>query len=352
MKVLVINPGSTSTKIAIYENDSPVYIENITHPHDDIARFHHVIDQLDYRLDMINKVLKESGHSIDELDAVSARGGFTKPVVAGTYLIDENVMHTMKHSAIHEHASNLGPLLAGELTKGTGKPAYFVDPVSVDEFTDIARITGLEGMKRRSFFHALNHRSTARKVAEMLGKTYNTCNLVVAHMGGGVTCAAHKKGRAVDVCNLYDEGCFAMDRGGALPVTQLIELCYSGKTKEDVIKTISGKAGVLSYLGTKDFKEVVDLAFEKGDEKAMLIFRAMAYQLSKDIGAMSAVLEFDVDAIVLTGGMAHSEKLTEEIKKYVGRIAPVLVLAGENEMLSLAQGALRVLSGKETAKIY
>ncbi len=352
MKVLVINPGSTSTKIAIYEKESPVYIENITHSHDDIARFHHVIDQLDYRLDMIKAALKKSGHSIDELDAVSARGGFTKPVVAGTYLVDEKVMHTMKHYAVHEHASNLGPLLAGELTKGTDKPAYFVDPVSVDEFTDIARITGLEGMERRSFFHALNHRSIARKAAEMLGKTYNTCNLVVAHMGGGVTCAAHKKGRAVDVCNLYDEGCFAMDRGGALPVTQLIELCYSGKAKEDVIKTISGKAGVLSYLGTKDFKMVVDRAFEKDDEKAMLIFRAMAYQLSKDIGAMSAVLEFDVDAIVLTGGMAHSEKLTEEIKKYVGRIAPVLVLAGENEMLSLAQGAMRVLSGEEKAQIY
>ncbi len=352
MKVLVINPGSTSTKIAIYENESPVYVENITHDHDDLAHFHHVIDQLEYRFEKIKETLIKSGHSIDEIDAVSARGGFTKPVIAGTYLVDENVVNTMKHSAVHEHASNLGPLLAWELTKDTDKPAYFVDPVSVDEITDVARITGLNGMERRSFFHALNHRSTARKAAEMLGKTYDTCNLVVAHMGGGVTCAAHKQGRAVEVCNLYDEGCFAMDRGGALPVHQLIDLCYSGKTKEEVIKIISSKAGVLSYLGTKDFKTVVDRAFDLGDEKAKLIFRAMAYQLSKDIGAMSAVLEFNVDAIVLTGGMAYSEKLTDEIKKYVGNIAPVLILAGENEMLSLAQGANRVLSGEEKVRIY
>lgn len=352
MKVLVINPGSTSTKIAIYEKESPIYSESINHSAQDLAHYHSIIDQLDYRLELIHSALEKAGHSIDELDAVSARGGFTKPVVAGTYRVDENVVDTMKHHAVHDHASNLGSLLAWELTKDTDIPAFFVDPVSVDEFTDVARVTGFSQMERRSFFHALNHRSTARKAAELLGKTYETCNLVVAHLGGGVTTAAHKKGKAVDVYNLYDEGCFAMDRGGALPINQLIDYCYSGVTKQEVLKTLGSKSGVLSYLGTKDFKSVVDRAFDEGDEKAMLIFRAMAYQLSKDIGSMSAVLEYDVDAIVITGGMAYSDRLIDEIKKYVSKIAPVLVLPGENEMLSLAQGALRVLTGKEEARIY
>lgn len=352
MKVLVINPGSTSTKIAIYEKENPIYSQSINHSVEELAPFHHVIEQLEYRLKMIHDTLEAAGYHISDLDAVSARGGFTKPVVAGTYLVDENVVETMMHYPVHEHASNLGPLLAWELTKNENVPAYFVDPVSVDELTEVARVTGLKGMNRRSFFHALNHRSTARKAAEMLGKTYDTCNLIVAHMGGGVTAAAHKQGRAVDLFNLYDEGCFAMDRGGALPVHQLIDFCFSGKTKEEVLKTISTKAGVLSYLGTKDFKSVVDRAFDDNDEDAMLIFKAMAYQLAKNIGSLAAVLEFNVDAVVLTGGMAYSERLVAEISKYVDKIAPVMVLAGENEMLSLAQGALRVLSGEEKARIY
>lgn len=352
MKVLVINPGSTSTKIAIYEKESPIYSETINHTAEDLSHYHSVIDQLDYRLSLIHSALEKAGHSIEELDAVSARGGFTKPVVAGTYLIDENVVDTLTHHAIHDHASNLGSLLARELTRNTDIPAFFVDPVSVDEITDVARVTGFSQMERRSFFHALNHRSTARKAAEMLGKTYDTCNLVVAHLGGGVTTAAHKQGKAVDVYNLYDEGCFAMDRGGALPINQLIDYCFSGVSKQEVLKTLSSKSGVLSYLGTKDFKSVVDRAFDEGDEKATLIFKAMAYQLSKDIGAMSAVLEYNVDAIVITGGMAYSERLIQEISKYVSKIAPVIVLPGENEMLSLAQGALRVLSGEEEARIY
>ncbi len=351
MKVLVINPGSTSTKIAIYDNDSPIYTNSISHSVEELSHFHNVIDQLDYRLQMIHDTLEAAGYHISELDAVSARGGFTKPVVAGTYIVDENVVDTMMHHAVFEHASNLGPLLARELTKGTDIPAYFVDPVSVDELTQVARVTGLKGMERRSFFHALNHRSTARKAAEILGKTYETSNLIVAHMGGGVTTAAHEKGRAVDVFNLYDEGCFAMDRGGALPVHKLVDFCFSGLSKEEIIKIISTKSGVYSYLGTKDFKSVVDRAFE-GDEDAMLIFKAMAYQLAKNIGALAAVLCYDVDAIVLTGGMAYSEKLVAEISKYVEKIAPVMVLAGENEMLSLAQGANRVLNGEEEARIY
>ncbi len=352
MKVLVINPGSTSTKIAIYDKETPIYTTIINHSVDELSRFNHVNNQLDYRLKLIHDTLESAGYRISDLDAVSARGGFTKPVVAGTYRIDENVVDTMLHHAVFEHASNLGPLLAWELTKSTDVPAFFVDPVSVDELPEVARVTGLKGMDRRSFFHALNHRSTARKAAEMLGKTYDSCNLIVAHMGGGVTTAAHSYGRAVEVFTLYDEGCFSMDRGGALPVHKLVDFCYSGLSKEEVIKIISTKSGVFSYLGTKDFKSVVDKAFDENDADAMLIFKAMAYQLAKNIGALAAVLCFDVDAIVLTGGMAYSERLVAEISKYVQKIAPVMVLAGENEMLSLAQGANRVLSGEEQARTY
>lgn len=352
MKVLVINPGSTSTKIAIFEKETPVYSENINHAAGDLSHFHKVTDQLEYRLKLIHDTLEKAGYHITDLDAVSARGGFTKPVIAGTYKVDENVVDTMMHHAVHDHASNLGPLLAWELSKDTDIPAFFVDPVSVDELTEVARVTGFSKMKRKSFFHALNHRSTARKAAQMLGKTYDTCNLIVAHLGGGVTVAAHKQGKAVDLFNLYDEGCFAMDRGGGLPVNQLIDLCYSGATKEEVTKTLSSQSGVYSYLGTKDFKSVVDKAFDEGCEESMLIFQALAYQLAKNIGAMAAVLEFNVDAVVITGGMAYSERLMAEVKKYVDKIAQVLVIPGENEMLSLAQGALRVLEGTEESRTY
>jgi len=349
MEVLVINPGSTSTKIAIYQDENPIYTETINHTPADLAPFPRVLDQLEYRLEMIRAALDKAGFPLEELEAVSARGGFTKPVVAGTYRIDEDVVEEMRHKARKEHAANLGSLLAWELTKGTDIPAYFVDPVSVDELPDVARVTGFAEMERVSFCHALNHRSMGRKAAAQLGTTYDKCNFVIAHLGGGVTTAAHRQGRMIEVNNVFDEGCFSMDRAGNLPVQQVVDFCFSGKTKAEVLRTLETNSGVVSYLGTRDFRDVERMAFEEGNEKAKLIFDAMVYQLSRDIASMSAVLKFEVDAIILTGGMAYSKRLPAAVEEYVKKIAPIMILPGENEMLSLAQGALRVLRGEEQA---
>ena len=352
MEVLVINPGSTSTKIAIYQDENPIYTESINHTPADLAPFPRVLDQLEYRLEMIRAALDKAGFPLSELEAVSARGGFTKPVVAGTYRVDEDVVEEMRYHARKEHAANLGSLLAWELTKDTDIPAFFVDPVSVDELPDVARVTGFAGMERVSFVHALNHRSTARKAAEQLGKTYPECNFVVAHLGGGVTTAAHQKGRMVEINNVFDEGCFSMDRGGSLPVQQVIDFCFSGLSKTEVLRRLETCSGVVSYLGTRDFRDVERMAFDEGNEKAKLVFDAMVYQLSRDIASMAAVLKFEVDAIVLTGGMAYSKRLCAAVEDYVKKIAPILILPGENEMLSLAQGALRVLRGEEQARKF
>ena len=351
MKILVINPGSTSTKIAVYEEEQPVYTQTIQHEAAELAPFAHVSDQLGYRLGMIRTALDKAGIRLSDLDAVSARGGFTKPVQAGTYRVDGDVVEAMYH-ARKEHAANLGSLLAWELTRDTDIPAFFVDPVSVDELEDVARVTGFAPMERVSFFHALNHRSMGRKAAAILGTTYENCNLIICHLGGGVTSAAHRKGRAVEVCNIFDEGCFSMDRAGGLPVRQVVELCFSGAGKEDILHRLETNSGIVSYLGTRDFRVVERRAFEEQDPLARRVFDALAYQLSRDIGSLAAVLRFQVDAIVLTGGMAYSQRLTDAVKGYVEKIAPVLVLPGENEMLSLAQGALRVLHGREQAKIF
>lgn len=351
MKILVINPGSTSTKIAIYEDEEPVYTESISHSAEALAPFKSVIDQLDYRKEMIESALHKAGYAITDFDAVSARGGFTKPVKAGTYRIDEDVVYATAHPR-YEHAGNLGSQLAWSLTRGTDVPSFFVDPVSVDEITDVARVTGMNGMERECFFHALNHRGMARRAAAQLGKKYEECDFIVSHLGGGVTTAAHHHGRAIEVCNVFEEGCFSMDRGGALPPHQVVELCFSGKSKEEIIKMLDTNGGIVSYLGTRSFVEVERRAFEEKDEKARLIFDAMAYQLAKDIGAMAAVLHFKVDGIILTGGMAYSKRFTDAVTDYVGNLAPVILLPGEAEMLSLAQGALRVLHGEEPARKF
>lgn len=352
MRILVINPGSTSTKLAVYEDETPVYTKSIDHTPADLAPFPGVPDQLEYRLGLIRAALETAGFALSDLDAVCARGGFTRPVMAGTYRVNEAAVEEMRHHARREHASNLGILLAWELTRDTAIPAFFVDPVSVDELPEVARVTGFNGMKRESFFHALNHRGMARRAAAMLGKTYETSDLIVAHLGGGVTTAAHCHGRAIEANCIFDEGCFSMDRGGGLPVHQLVELCFSGRSKADILRQIDTASGVVSYLNTRDFRDVERMAFEEGNEQARLIFDALAYQLSRDIGSMAAVLKFRVDAIVLTGGMAYSKRLTAAVEDYVGKLAPVLVLPGEAEMLSLAQGALRVLRGEEQARDF
>jgi butyrate kinase len=346
VRVLVINPGATSTKIGVFDDEAEVFRTTIEHDAAVIASFERVVDQKSWRMGLIEEVLRSRGFTPESFDAVAGRGGLLRHIPSGTYAVDEEAVSDLASARFGEHASNLGPILASELAAIAGIPAYFVDPVSVDELEDVARVSGFKGMERQSFFHALNQKSVARSAARKLGKAYEELNLIVAHMGGGVSVAAHRRGRVVDVFNVKDEGSFCMDRGGSLPVNALIDYCYSGRTKAEVKKTLGTQAGVFSYLGTRDFREVLRRA-DAGDAEAALVYQAMVYQHAKDIGAMAAVLRFEVDAIVLTGGMAFSNRLCEAIRGYVGGIAPLIVVPGEEEMAALAEGALRALRGGE-----
>lgn len=342
MKVLVINPGATSTKVAVFDEENELLRVSIEHSAAVLSPFSCVTDQMPYRRDLILRTLEENGVSIHEMDAICGRGGLLRHIPSGTYRVNEAVIRDILDPPYGEHAANLGAYIAKELADPLGIPAYFVDPVCVDELNDLARISGLKGVERQSFFHALNHKSVARKAATALGKPYEELNLIVAHMGGGVSVAAHEKGRVVDNFNVKDDGSMGLDRGGALPVNAIVNLCYSGKSKAEVKAFLGSEAGVYSYLGTKDFREVEHRALN-GEGNALTIFRALAYQLAKDIGSMAAVLCFHVDAIVYTGGMAYSKRFCEEISSYVSAVAPILCLPGEEEMCALAEGALRAL---------
>lgn len=351
MKLLVINPGATSTKLAVFNGAREEFRVNIEHSAGELAPFATVLDQLDFRLAHIMTALSEAGYSPSDFAAVCGRGGLLRHIPSGTYEVTERVLRDIEHPPYGEHASNLGAVLAKRIADTAGVKAYFVDPVSVDELSDVARVSGLKGMERESFFHALNQKSVARRAARELGRDYGELNLIVVHMGGGVSVAAHEHGRVTDNYNVKDEGSFGMDRAGSLPVNAVINLCYSGKPKAEVKKLIGSDAGVFSYLKTRDFREVERRAFEQGDAEARLIFDALAYQLSKDIGAMAAVLRFKVDAVVYTGGMANSARLCAAIEERVGALAPTVRIPGEEEMAALAEGAYRVLNG-EKAKEY
>lgn len=347
MKVLILNPGATSTKIAVFEEERELFKENIPHSAEDLLPFSRVIEQGDYRKGLILQSLQKAGYALTDFDAVCGRGGLLRHIPSGTYRVTETVLDDVRNPPYGEHASNLGVLLAKELGDAAGIPAFFVDPVSVDELEPVARVTGYQGMERQSFFHALNQKAVARRAAGMLGKPYEACRLIVVHLGGGVSVAAHRNGLAVDVYNVKDEGAFGMDRGGSLPVNAVINLCYSGLSKQEVKQRLGSQAGAYSYVGLKDFRELERRAFEENDADCRQIFEAMAYQLAKDIGAMAAVLQFRVDAVVYTGGMAHSQRFTQTITDYIGALAPVICLPGEEEMRSLAEGALRVLHGEQ-----
>ena len=350
MRILVINPGATSTKIAVYEDETEVFSASLSHAPEELSGFSRVVDQLPLRERLVRSALQNAGYATASFDAVCSRGGLVRHIPSGTYAIDDQVIHDIYHPPFGEHASSLGPLIAHSIAAEAQLPAYLVDPVSVDELQPLARVSGLDGMERESFFHALNQKAVARKAALDLGKPYESLNLIVVHMGGGVSVAAHEKGRVVDVYNVKDEGSFSLDRAGSLPVNALVNLCYSGITKQDLKRKLSFEAGVFSYLGTRDFREVEKRMLE-GDEKATLVYHAMAYQHAKDIGAMAAVLRYDVDAILYTGGIANSERFCAEIAGYVEKIAPIHRYPGEEEMRALALGALRVLRG-EAAKSY
>ncbi len=342
MRILIINPGATSTKLAVFDEETLLLGQTIDHTAAELAPFGHVIEQTDYRMSLIRRWLGENGLRPVDFDAVCARGGLLRHIPSGTYLVTNAVLADMADPPYGEHASNLGVVLASELAHEAGIPAYFVDPVSTDEMQDVARVSGFAGMERESFFHALNQKSVARQAAKALGCAYESCNLIVVHMGGGVSIAAHEKGRVVDVFNVKDDGSFSMDRAGSLPVNAVIRYCFSGLTQAEVKKKLGTEAGAYSYLGTRDFREIAQRAAE-GDADAERVFRAMAYQHAKDIGAMAAVLRFRVDAIVFTGGIAASKAFTDAISSYVEKLAPILVFPGEKEMLALARGALSAL---------
>ncbi len=351
MKILVINPGATSTKIAVFDEEQQLYKLGLDHSAEELNQFDRVIDQADYRKAAILDAITAAGYKMTDFDAVCGRGGLYRPIPSGTYAVNDKVMHDVETAPYGEHPSNLGAYLAKKLGDMVGIPAFFVDPVCVDEMTEVAHYTGFAEFRRLCQFHALNHKSIGRKAAQELGKAYEDVNLIVCHLGGGVSVGAHRHGRVVDVCNVKDEGSMGMDRAGGLPVNQLIDYCFSGKTKDEVKKTLGRRAGMLSYVGTTDFREV-RARMAEGDAKAAEAYQALVYQLAKDIGAMAAVLHFDVDAIVYTGGMAFGETFCDDITAYVGKIAKVIRLPGEEEMRALAEGALRVLHGQQEAAQY
>ena len=359
-RLLVINPGSTSTKIGIYDDEQSLFVETLRHPSQEIAAFPHILDQYDFRLKAVLGFLEGKQIPLDSLSAVVGRGGVLRPIPSGTYQVNDKMVGELSNrNKEREHASNLGGLLARDIADRAGVPAFIVDPVAVDEFDDLARISGLPEIERKSLSHALNLKSAARRAAQDLGRPYPELDLVAVHLGGGISVTAHRKGRMVDVNQALDGGGpFAPERSGGLPVGDVVRMCFGvypyeglNLTYEEMFKKLAGRGGLVAHLGTNNALEV-EQRINAGDDRARLIYEAMAYQIAKEIGAMATVLKGEVDAIVITGGVAHSETLLSWIRERVGWIAPILVYPGEDEMLALAQGALRVLKGEETARQY
>lgn len=349
--ILTINPGSTSTKIGVFENEKLLFDLTLRHSSEELKPFKKMIDQYEFREKIILGALKEN--NVNKLDAVVGRGGLLRPIEGGTYSVDAEMIKDLKEAKRGEHASNLGAILAYEIGKNYQAPSFIVDPVVVDEMHDIARISGMPELERISIFHALNQKAIARKAAEDLKKKYTDLNLILVHLGGGISVGAHEKGKIVDVNNALDgDGAFSPERSGSVPVGGLLKLAFSGNyTLEDLKKKITGHGGLVAYLGTNSGIEVNKM-IDSGDKKALLTYQAMAYQVAKDIGAMATVLKGKVDAVVITGGIAYDKKFTGWIKERVEFIAQVLIYPGEDELLALCQGALRVLSGSETPKKY
>ncbi|WP_068345558.1 butyrate kinase [Kosmotoga arenicorallina] len=355
MRILVINPGSTSTKLAIFEDERIVETKTIRHSAEELSGYHNLYSQKDFRKELILEFLNEKGYSLKEFDAIVGRGGLLKPLQGGTYHVNEKMVEDLKEARYGEHASNLGAILAKELAgTASGIPAFIADPVVVDEMKEVAKFTGHPDFKRKSIFHALNQKAVARSVAQKYGKKYEEMNFVVAHMGGGISIGAHEKGRVVDVNNaLNGDGPYTPERSGTLPLTQLIKLCFSGKyTKSEIKKLIKGKGGLVAYTGTNDCT-MIQQKLREGNKELELYYRGMCYQIIKWIGKMAAALKGEVDLIILTGGLAYDNSfLVPWISEKVSFIAPVEVVPGGDEELALALAASRVLKGEEVAKTY
>jgi butyrate kinase len=348
--ILAINPGSTSTKVAVFQDDQKLFGQTITHSAEELAPFPHVMDQHEFRKRNILAFLARNGFDVRDLSAVVGRGGLLPPLESGTYCVSVGMIDYLRTAPL-EHASSLGALLASEIAEEAGVKSYIVDPVVVDELDDLARVTGWPQIERISIFHALNQKAAAREAAKMLGKPYEECRLIVTHLGGGISVGAHRLGRVIDVNNaLTGDGPIAPERAGSLPVWDLIELVLSGKySRDELKKMVTGRGGIVAHLQINDMRRVEELV-KAGDPKATRVYGAMAYSVAKWIGAMAAALEGTVDAVVLTGGIAYDKDFVEAVSRRVRFIARLIVLPGEDEMAALVKGALRVLNGEESAK--
>jgi len=352
--ILAINPGSTSTKIAVFRNTKSVFLKTIRHTSDNLEQFERTTDQFHYRKDMILKELEDSELDVNNISAVVGRGGLIRPVESGVYEVNETMVQDLKEARRGEHASNLGGLIAVDIARSLPDArAFIADPVVVDEMQEVARLSGHPYFERRSIFHALNQKAIARSHAKSIDRDYEDLNLIIAHLGGGISVGAHQKGKVIDVNNALDgDGPFSPERTGGLPVGQIASLCYSGDyTFEEVKKMIKGQGGLVAYLDTNDAYEV-ELMVRDGNEKARLVQDALSYQIGKEIGALSAVLNGEVDSIILTGGIAHNPMVVDYVRSMVRFIAPVAIYPGEDEMQALAENGLRVLKGEEQVKIY
>lgn len=353
-KSLIINPGSTSTKIGVFEDETLLFEETLRHSTEEIAQYASVIDQKDFRKNIILNLLKSKDFDIQSLDMVVGRGGLLKPIPGGTYAVSDALLTDLKTNKQGEHASNLGGILSREIADEIGVPSYIVDPIVVDELAPVARFSGAPALPRRCVFHALNQKAVAKRYAKENGLSYDDINVIVVHMGGGVSVGAHQKGKIVDVNNILDgEGAFSPERAGTVPAGDLVRMCFSGKyTQEEIYKQLVGNGGFNAYLGTNDARIVEKRALEESDELAAAVLEAFQYQICKDIGAMAAVLQGKVDKIILTGGIAYSKYTCSELQKRVGWIADFVIYPGEDELLALAQGGLRVMTGEEKAQEY
>lgn len=353
IKSLIINPGSTSTKIGVFEDETLLFEETLRHSTEEISQYATIADQKDFRKKIITDLLEKKEFDIKSLNVVVGRGGMLKPIPGGTYAVTDELLNDLLVGVQGQHASNLGGILAREIGDSIGVPSFIVDPVVVDELMPIARYSGVPELPRKSVFHALNQKAVAKRYAKEQGVPYESLNLIVVHMGGGVSVGAHEKGMIVDVFNALDgDGAFSPERAGGVPSGALIKMCFSGQyTEKEIYSKIVGKGGFNAYLGTNDMREVMKMVNE-GDEKAAEMVDAFTFQVAKDMGSMACVLKGQVDQIIVTGGIAYNVPVIEALKERAGFIAPFTVYPGEDELLALTQGALRVLNGEEEAMKY
>jgi butyrate kinase len=353
-KILVINPGAGSTRVALFEDENPVFEENLRHDPEELLKFPKIIDQYEFRKEKIMTLLESKGVDQKSLHAVVGRGGPFKPLASGTYIVNDRLIQDIEAGDYQsEHPSLLGVMIAKEIADSLGIKAYFVDPVSVDEFWEPARFSGLKEIKRKALSHALNVRMVAKKTARALGKPYTDCNFIIVHLGTGITVAAHHEGKQVDSSNANEDGPFSPQRTGALPTIPLVKLCLSGDYKyEDIKKKLNREGGLLSYLGTDDIEEI-EKRIAQGDKEAGSVYKAMIYQIAKEVGAYSVVLKGDIDAIIITGGITNSKKFVSSLQDWISFLCgKFYVYPGEGEMEALALGVLRVLKKDEPAKDY